>query len=265
MHKICASCACFARKCVYWPSLLPFGVRWFRRWENSRKKTKKTDKEKYRACNLSFLIIPDHQKQRVLNRERDDVFKIVLVGETGVGKTALMIRFAEDYFQIPSISTIGRSVYFKQKLIRIQLWGTLSLQRLGCYRNPHAYYRNAHVAVIVYDINDRNSFDSVSSYLEMCQTNEISSNFVIVIGNKIDLDDQSPNGKAVRAVSREEGEKFCRQKGLAFMETSAKSGRNAKLTLRKIISMAYEKFSPVPPVNVYPTVQLAPQKGCIEQ
>jgi len=195
------------------------------------------------------------------------------LGDSGVGKSSLILRIVDDSFG-NSLSTIGaefkfKSVHYKQKVIRLQLWDIAGPERYRAITS--AYFRNASVAMVVYDVSDRRSFDILAKHVKSAEDAKVPH--IFVIGNKIDLDDtpeSSSKGEAtaVRVVSTMEGEKFCRARGLSFIEMSAKSGQNARLALRRMMILAYEHFLlsqsnvpiPVSPVSPAPATSM-----CISQ
>lgn len=148
----------------------------------------------------------------------DYLFKIALVGDSGVGKSSLLFRFAEGEYYENFLPTIGvdfkiKSVTHEDKSIKLHIWDTAGQERyqtICCI-----YYKGADGIVIVYDITDRESFKNVERWVE--QVEEVSSKNAkkILVGNKSDRED-------IRAVSYEEGKALADKLGLEFIETSAK-------------------------------------------
>ncbi|KAJ6802323.1 ras-related protein RABA3-like [Iris pallida] len=157
--------------------------------------------------------------------EIDYVFKIVVVGDSAVGKTQILGRFARDEFCFDSKSTIGvefqtRTITINRKRIKAQIWDTAGQERYRAVTS--AYYRGALGAMLVYDITRRQTFDHVVRWLEELRAHADNSIVVMLLGNKADL----AAGK--RAVSREDAVEFAEEQGLFFSETSALSGDNVE-------------------------------------
>lgn len=152
----------------------------------------------------------------------DVILKILLLGESAVGKSNLLLRYSKDEFKIDMRSTIG--VEFQSKFLKIdnvnvkaQIWDTAGMER---YRSiTSAYYRGAKGVIIVYDITRRETFECVDRWLEDFRANSDKDVCIVLVGNKSDLEEN-------RTVSVQEGEEKAREKGLAFFETSAKENCN---------------------------------------
>ncbi|PVV02980.1 hypothetical protein BB560_002562 [Smittium megazygosporum] len=157
-------------------------------------------------------------------------FKLVFLGDQSVGKTAIISRFMYDSFEETYLATIGidflsKSIYLEDRTIRLQLWDTAGQERFRSL--IPSYIRDSSVAVIVYDITDRNTFASTLNWIEDARTERSNEVILVLVGNKTDLGDK-------RVVSTEEGEARARESGALFMETSAKAGHNVKELFRKI-------------------------------
>ena len=166
----------------------------------------------------------------------DKLFKIVLIGDSGVGKSNLLSRFTQDEFSLESKSTIGvefatRSVKCKDKVIKAQIWDTAGQERYRAITS--AYYRGAHGALLVYDITKHNSFDNVERWLDELQQHASTDISVMLVGNKSDL-------KHLRAVPVEEAKGFSELKKLLFMETSALENYNVEEAFSQLITHIYE-------------------------
>lgn len=168
------------------------------------------------------------------------LFKILIIGDTHVGKSNLLIRFAENQFHDSFQPTIGvdfkiKSVIYEGVPIKLQLWDTAGQER---FRNiTNSYYKGAHGILIVYDITSHNSFQNVDLWLEEAEKHGAGSLAKILIGNKSDLEEN-------RQVEKEEANRKAQDNNLAFMETSAKDGinvENAFLSMIKEIKEGLEK------------------------
>ncbi|KAI9093926.1 hypothetical protein K1719_026924 [Acacia pycnantha] len=154
----------------------------------------------------------------------DYVFKVVVIGDSAVGKTQILSRFAKNEFCFDSKSTIGvefqtRTITINGKVIKAQIWDTAGQERYRAVTS--AYYRGALGAMLVYDITKRQSFDHVATWVEELRAHADNSIVIMLIGNKADLVDQ-------RAVPTEDAVEFAEDQGLFFSETSALSGENVE-------------------------------------
>lgn len=166
----------------------------------------------------------------------DKLYKIVLVGDSGVGKSNLLTRFTNDEFTLESKSTIGvefatRSLILDEKIIKAQIWDTAGQER---YRTiTYAYYRGAYGALLVYDITKRNTFLNIEHWLNDLKTHATQDISIILIGNKSDL-------KHLRTVTFEEGKELAEKYSLFFIETSALDNINVELAFSQLIYHIYQ-------------------------
>ncbi|XP_064646007.1 ras-related protein Rab-8A-like isoform X1 [Lineus longissimus] len=160
----------------------------------------------------------------------DYLFKLLLIGDSGVGKTCVLFRFSEDAFNSTFISTIGidfkiRTIELDGKKIKLQIWDTAGQERFRTITT--AYYRGAMGIMLVYDITNTKSFDNIRNWIrnieEVSGTSQHASADVekMVLGNKCDMNDR-------RQVSRERGEQLAVEYGIKFLETSAKASINVE-------------------------------------
>jgi len=159
-----------------------------------------------------------------MKREYDHLFKLVLIGGSGAGKSCLLLRFADDSFTDSYITTIGVDFRFKtipvdKKTIKLQIWDTAGQERFRTITS--AYYRGADGIILVYDVCDPESFDQVDDWLNEVNRYVNESTCKILIGNKCDDD-------SARKVSYEAGKKKADDLGISFIETSAKVGTNVE-------------------------------------
>ncbi|XP_041006964.1 ras-related protein RABA3-like isoform X2 [Juglans microcarpa x Juglans regia] len=163
----------------------------------------------------------------------DYVFKVVVIGDSAVGKSQLLSRFTKNEFCFDSKSTIGvefqtRTVTIKGKVIKAQIWDTAGQERAV----TSAYYRGALGAMLVYDITKRPSFDHVARWVEELRAHADNSIVITLIGNKADLVD-------LRAVPTEDAIEFAENQGLFFSETSALSGDNVDTAFFRLLEEIY--------------------------
>mmetsp|Transcript_71276 Transcript_71276/g.82919 ORF Transcript_71276/g.82919 Transcript_71276/m.82919 type:complete len:215 (-) Transcript_71276:48-692(-) len=167
--------------------------------------------------------------------EYDFLFKIVLIGDSGVGKSNLMSRFTKNEFVLESKATIGveyatTSLITDNKIIKAQVWDTAGQERYRAITS--AYYRGAVGALLVYDITKQSSFENAIKWLKELRDNAEPHIVVILVGNKSDL-------KHLREVKEEEAAAFAERNGLAFCETSALNASNVETAFTRVITEIY--------------------------
>ena len=150
------------------------------------------------------------------------LFKYIIIGDSAVGKSNILLRYVHEKFNEEFQSTIGvefgaKNIQLNEKIYRIQIWDTAGQENFRSI--TRAYYKNSVCACIVYDITQKNSFENVKSWIEDCKKQSPKTVFLVLIGNKLDLEKQ-------RQVSYDEGEEFARKNNMLFFETSAKTGEN---------------------------------------
>lgn len=168
----------------------------------------------------------------------DFIFKIVLLGDSGVGKSQLVNRFTKNEFNPEGKSTIGvefatRTVQIEEKkLVKAQIWDTAGQER---YRSlASSYYRGAVGALLCYDITERASFNNIPIWLKEVEDNAEKDCLVMLVGNKMDLEDQ-------RAIQVRDGRSFARKNGLAFIETSALDATGVDTAFLRILQEIYKQ------------------------
>ncbi|KAF9976255.1 hypothetical protein BGZ73_008897 [Actinomortierella ambigua] len=157
-------------------------------------------------------------------------FKLVFLGEQSVGKTSLITRFMYDTFDNTYQATIGidflsKTMYLEDRTVRLQLWDTAGQERFRSL--IPSYIRDSSVAVVVYDITNRNSFMNTAKWIDDVRAERGMDVIIVLVGNKTDLNEK-------RQVTAEEGEKKAKEFNIMFIETSAKAGHNVKTLFRKI-------------------------------
>ncbi|CRK98206.1 CLUMA_CG011569, isoform A [Clunio marinus] len=156
-------------------------------------------------------------------RDYDHLFKLLIIGDSGVGKSSLLIRFSDNTFSGSYITTIGvdfkiRTVVINGERVKLQIWDTAGQERFRTITNT--YYRGTHGVIVVYDVTNGESFANVKRWLQ-----EIDSNCEVVnkvlVGNKND----DPQRKVVLT---EDAQRFAEQMGIQLFETSAKDNINVE-------------------------------------
>ncbi|XP_053298967.1 ras-related protein Rab-26 [Pleuronectes platessa] len=161
----------------------------------------------------------------------DIAFKVMLVGDSGVGKTCLLVRFKDGAFLAGSfISTVG--IDFRNKVlnidgvkVKLQIWDTAGQERFRSV--THAYYRDANALLLLYDVTNKTSFDNIQAWLTEIHEYAQQDVVLMLLGNKADATHN-------RVVKREDGERLAKEFGVPFMETSARSGLNVELAFTAV-------------------------------
>ncbi|KAE8711129.1 Ras-related protein Rab11A [Hibiscus syriacus] len=169
------------------------------------------------------------------NQKIDYVFKVVLIGDSAVGKSQLLARFSRNQFSLDSKATIGvefqtKTLVVDNKTVKAQIWDTAGQERYRAVTS--AYYRGAVGAMLVYDMTKRQSFDNMARWLEELRGNADKNIVVMLIGNKCDLGN-------LRAVPMEDAQGFAQRESLFFMETSALESTNVETAFLTILTEIY--------------------------
>ena len=186
------------------------------------------------------------------------LFKLVLIGDTGVGKSCLLMRVADDTFVETFITTIGVDFRFRMmkigdKNVKLQIWDTAGQERFRTITS--AYYRSGDGVIIVYDVGKRETFDHVREWFQEINKYTKPETLVLLIANKADRTD--------RVVSLAEGQMLAKELGISIIETSARTAENVESAFVRIAEQLIQKKSFVP-VVVAPIVLSAPveKKNC---
>eukprot|EP01114_Cavostelium_apophysatum_P016686 TRINITY_DN479_c0_g1_i1.p1 TRINITY_DN479_c0_g1~~TRINITY_DN479_c0_g1_i1.p1 ORF type:complete len:652 (-),score=239.59 TRINITY_DN479_c0_g1_i1:843-2798(-) len=211
---------------------------WFKKVTSSKSDEGSDDKDKDKSSKpviqtnanssndlLSFGAKVAYKKQSTerTHADYDYLFKILLIGDSGVGKSCLLLRFADNsYFTESYISTIGvdfkiRTIELGGKTVKLQIWDTTGQERFRTITS--SYYRGAHGILVVYDTTDQVSFNNVKQWFSEIDRYACQSVNKMLIGNKSDLVDK-------RVVETSTAKEFADSLGLSFMETSAKTCTN---------------------------------------
>jgi len=171
--------------------------------------------------------------------EYDYLFKVVLIGDSGVGKSNLLSRFTRNEFNLESKSTIGvefatRSIVVDNKRIKAQIWDTAGQERYRAITS--AYYRGAVGALLVYDIAKHLTYENVERWLRELRDHADDNIVIMLVGNKSDL-------RHLRAVPMDEAKAFSEKNNLAFIETSALDSTNVDAAFQHILSAIYKIVS----------------------
>mmetsp|Transcript_25208 Transcript_25208/g.63309 ORF Transcript_25208/g.63309 Transcript_25208/m.63309 type:complete len:221 (-) Transcript_25208:39-701(-) len=173
------------------------------------------------------------------NQEYDYLYKVVLIGDSGVGKSNLLSRFTRGEFSLETKSTIGvefatRSIQVDGKTIKAQTWDTAGQERYRAITS--AYYRGAVGALLVYDIAKNVTYKNVERWLLELRENAAENIVIMLVGNKSDL-------RHLREVPTEEAKEFAEKNGLSFIETSALDSTNVESAFQNVITEIYRQSS----------------------
>merc|ERR1719362_580905 len=159
------------------------------------------------------------------NHKYDHLFKLLIIGESGVGKTCLLLRFTDDSFTANHLTTIGIDFKIKiidqeQKRIKLQIWDTAGQERFRTITKT--YYKGAHGIILTFDVTDENSFKNIRNWVKQIDLNAQNNVCKVLVGNKCDRED--------RKVTFEEGQKLATEFNMKYFETSAKTNHNVNET-----------------------------------
>uniref|UniRef100_A0A8C1N2P5 small monomeric GTPase n=1 Tax=Cyprinus carpio TaxID=7962 RepID=A0A8C1N2P5_CYPCA len=167
----------------------------------------------------------------ILTYNEELMHKTILVGDSGVGKTSLLVQFDQGKF-IPGSFSATVGIGFTNKVVtvdnmkvKLQMWDTAGQERFRSV--THAYYRDAQALLLLYDITRKSSFDNIRAWLTEIYEYAQKDVVIMLLGNKSDM-------AAERVITHEEGEKLAKEYGVPFMETSAKTGVNVELAFHAI-------------------------------
>ncbi|CAL9150896.1 ras-related protein RABA2a-like [Musa acuminata AAA Group] len=174
--------------------------------------------------------------------EFDYLFKVVLIGDSGVGKSNLLYRFTRNHFSLDSKSTIGvefatRTLQVEGRMVKAQIWDTAGQERYRAITS--AYYRGALGALLVYDVTKPKSFENANQWLKELRDHADSNIVIMLIGNKTDL-------KHLRAITSEDAQSFAEKEGISFLETSALEAINVEKAFQIILTEIYRIISKKP-------------------
>ena len=154
----------------------------------------------------------------------DGLFKILILGESDVGKTCLLLRYTDNSLKANHLTTIGidfkiKTINIENRIIKLQIWDTVGQERFRTF--SRTYYKLANGIILTYDITDKNSFLKIPNWIKQIEANAPKNVKKILVGNKTDKIDTLD-----RVVTEEEGKKLAKDYNMHFFETSAKTGQN---------------------------------------
>ena len=167
------------------------------------------------------------------------MYKILLLGDSSVGKTCVLTRYTDNTFQEDHMATIGLDFKIKNvnldtgKTVKVQIWDTAGQDRFKSITKN--YYKGAHGIILIYDVTNKKTFDNVKNWVDIIKEEVSEKVSIILVGNKIDSNDN-------RKVSSQEGQGIANEYGLPFYETSAKTGYNVDRAFNDLIKKVVEIF-----------------------
>ncbi|MCL7023897.1 hypothetical protein MKW94_029737 [Papaver nudicaule] len=192
-----------------------------------------------------------------MSNEYDYLFKLLLIGDSSVGKSCLLLRFSDDSFVESHISTIGvdfkiKTMELEGKTVKLQIWDTAGQERFRTITS--SYYRGAHGIIVVYDVTEKESFDNVKQWLSEIDRYANDTVCKLLVGNKCDLVEE-------KVVQTETAKAFADELGIPFIETSAKDSINVEQVFLTMAAENKKRMGSQPTSNkqVPKTVQMKGQ------
>ncbi|XP_072956664.1 ras-related protein RABD1-like [Typha angustifolia] len=191
-----------------------------------------------------------------MSNEYDYLFKVLLIGDSSVGKSCLLLRFSDDSYVDSYISTIGvdfkiRTIELDGKTVKLQIWDTAGQERFRTITS--SYYRGAHGIIIVYDVTEMESFNNVKQWLNEIDRYASDNVCKLLVGNKCDLVEN-------KVVETEKAQAFADELGIAFLETSAKESINVEKAFLTMSAEIKKRMGNQPTTDRKPaTVQMKGQ------
>eukprot|EP00002_Diphylleia_rotans_P009588 TRINITY_DN19974_c0_g1_i1.p1 TRINITY_DN19974_c0_g1~~TRINITY_DN19974_c0_g1_i1.p1 ORF type:complete len:204 (-),score=48.34 TRINITY_DN19974_c0_g1_i1:199-810(-) len=197
-----------------------------------------------------------------MGSEYDYLFKLLLIGDTGVGKSCILVRFADEKFNETYVSTIGvdfkiRTVEIEGKTIKLQIWDTAGQERFRTITT--SYYRGAHGIILVYDITESTTFDGLRQWLKEIESYASETVERLIVGNKCDLTEK-------RQVAYEEAKRFADEVKIQLLETSAKNSTNVEQAFLTMAANVLKRVAnPLNTGSTSGTIRVDPQGKSIKK
>ena len=186
-----------------------------------------------------FLVTPANDFSVTPNNGVDMVIKILMIGDSNVGKSCLLLRYVDNSYSSTFITTIGidfkiKIINVENKRIKLQLWDTAGQERFRTITT--SYFRGAQAAMLTYDVTNRETFDHIKNWLDDLNNHGNGKIEIFLVANKIDLIDG-------RLVTKEEGEQLAKKYKMKYFECSARSGLNVEEMFRETASIIHNKLN----------------------
>ena len=173
----------------------------------------------------------------------ETVYKVLLLGDTTVGKTCFLMKYTDKTFQDIHMATIGLDYRLKTmklkngKDIKLQIWDTAGQDRFRAITKN--YYKGSHGIILIYDVTNLQTFENVKTWVNQIREETTTNVVIYIAANKIDMETE-------RKVTKQEGESLAQELGFPFMETSAKSGININETFEDLVERIDKVFGNIP-------------------
>ena len=191
--------------------------------------------------------------------KKEPLYKILLLGDSSVGKTCFFMRYIENTFQEIHMSTIGLESKIKTvdlddgRTVKIQLWDTAGQERFHTITKN--YYKTAHAIILIFDVTEKATYQNVKNWVEQIRE-EVSSKVVtVLVGNKIDDVEN-------RKINKEEGEEMAKECGISYFECSAKTGENIDPIFNDLIKKTIENYKVLEEATKLDSKKKTKKKGC---
>ncbi|CAK79285.1 unnamed protein product (macronuclear) [Paramecium tetraurelia] len=171
----------------------------------------------------------------------DLLIKILLIGNSGVGKTQILLRYTENQFKSSFLSTIGidfkiKKIQVDEKVVKMQIWDTAGQERYQTI--TQTYYKGAMGIILVFAVNDKETFNDIDKWMNQIKQHASDNIIKVLIGNKTDLPD--------RCISYEQALQMAQKYNIPYFETSAKEGTNINDTFQQIAKTIKEQLEKLP-------------------
>jgi small GTP-binding protein len=188
----------------------------------------------------------------------DEKCQLLIIGDSTVGKTSILYRYSEDKFNAQHLATVGIDFYTKDekilnKVIRVKIWDTAGQERYKSLTN--AFFRNANGIILVYDINNLETFENLKYWIQSINQNLGEKNDInkLIIGNKVDLN---------REIKKDDAENFAKNLNIPYFEASAKLNTGVNEAIEFLVKqIIIEKISPDRESNLRQTIKLKETKN----
>ena len=173
----------------------------------------------------------------------ETIYKVLLLGDTTVGKTCFLMKYTDKTFQDIHMATIGLDYRLKTmklkngKDIKLQIWDTAGQDRFRAITKN--YYKGSHGIILIYDVTNLQTFENVKTWVNQIREETTTNVVIYIAANKIDMETE-------RKVTKQEGESLAQELGFPFMETSAKSGININETFEDLVERIDKVFGNIP-------------------
>lgn len=169
-------------------------------------------------------------------QEVDHIFKVLIIGNSSVGKSNILLRYTDNIFNDSFLPTIGvdfkiKNITVSGQKIKLNIWDTAGQERFKTITST--YYKGSYGIVLVYDITDKESFNNISNWVNEVKKNAGANVSMLLVGNKCDMESD-------RAVTYKEGQDLAATMGISFLETSAKADINVKETFSTLAKQIHE-------------------------